>query len=61
MQLATWQRLAARDRAIAMATIAGGSREVRVALAGVPVQVPSGGLSHQLIETWEPLKCHEAA
>ena len=61
MRLPTWQRLAERGRTIITATIAAGSREVRIALAGVPIQTPHTGFSHALIQAWEVLKYQEAA
>lgn len=61
MRLATWQRLAERNRTVTMSTIAAGSREVRVALAGVPIQTAESGFANTLVQAWEVLKYTEAA
>ena len=60
MRLATWQRLAERNRTVTTATIAAGSREVRVALVGVPIQTPETGFADKLVQAWEVLKYTEA-
>lgn len=61
MRLATWQRLADRNRTVTTATIAAGSREVRVALAGVPIQTPETGSANALVQAWDVLKYADAA
>ena len=61
MQLAPWQRLADRNRTVTAATIAAGSRKLRVALAGVPIQIPEIGFAQSLVEAWEVLKYSAAA
>ena len=61
MQLTTWQRLAERNRTIATATISAGPREVRIALAGVPIQTMETVPVRALIQAWEALQPAHAA
>jgi 5-methylcytosine-specific restriction endonuclease McrBC regulatory subunit McrC len=55
MRLTTWQRLADRNRKITTATITTGSREVRLALVGVPIQTMVTVSARELIQPWEAL------
>lgn len=61
MQLPTWQRLADRNRTVTTATISAGSREVRVALLGVPIQTPEASFASQLNRAWNVLNYAESA
>ncbi len=61
MRLNTWLRLAEHNRTVNTATIAVGSREIRVALAGVPIQTPGTGFAGSFVHAWEALRYREAA
>ncbi len=55
MRLTTWQRLADRNRTITTATITTGSREVRLALVGIPIQTMETVSARELIQPWKAL------
>jgi hypothetical protein len=55
MQLSTWQRLVGDGRSITTATVSEGGRNLRIALAGIPLHLPSGEFTHQLVDSWNRL------
>jgi hypothetical protein len=48
MRLPAWERLTARGRSLTVAEVSGGDRTVKVALAGVPIQLSRAELTSQL-------------
>lgn len=55
MRLATWQSLAVGDRTTTTATVDAGSREVRIAPTGMPIQTPEIWFPDTLVQAWEAL------
>jgi 5-methylcytosine-specific restriction endonuclease McrBC regulatory subunit McrC len=55
MHSVTWARLASHGRTFALADLTGGGRRVRLALAGVPVELPVGESPSSLSRAWNAL------
>ena len=52
MQPTTWERLRQRDRCLTLATLCQGGRSLKLALAGVPVQLSTGIHPDDLAKGW---------
>jgi hypothetical protein len=55
MRLPAWERLTAQGRSLTVADVSGGDRTVKVALAGVPIQMSRVELTSQVIAAWNSL------